>query len=256
MPHLTMTTENQVSPGEETQIPTPEQAQTPEVAPEETQAQDPQAESAEPESKEQRALKALERRLGKRTADVYRERAQREQLETRLRELEQRLNPQQPEQPQQVDPNLIETKAREIAQKALVTEKSNTVYQTGKKEFPDFDAALETVIQEAGPLIDRSGLPTALGQVVLEADNPAAVLNYLGKNPDVASELADLSPTQLARRMVSIEAKATAKPQTSSAPKPLSPVKPAAVTNELSPDLPIDEWMKRREQEARARRGR
>lgn len=255
MTHLTMTTETQVSPGEETQIPTPEQAQTPEVATEETQAQDPQAESAEPESKEQRALKALERRLGKRTADVYRERAAREQLETRLRELEQRLNPQQPEQPQ-VDENVIETKAREIAQKALVTEKSNTVYQTGKKEFPDFDASLETVIQEAGPLIDRSGFPTALGQVVLEADNPAAVLNYLGKNPDVASELADLSPTQLARRMVSIEAKATAKPQTSSAPKPLSPVKPAAVMNELSSDLPIDEWMKRREQEARARRGR
>ena len=127
MTHLTMTTENQVSTGGETQIPTPEQAQTPEVAPEETQAQDPQAESAEPESKEQRALKALERRLGKRTADVYRERAAREQLETRLRELEARFQPQQQEQTQQVDEDVSESKAREIAQKALVTEESNTV---------------------------------------------------------------------------------------------------------------------------------
>jgi hypothetical protein len=249
-----MTTENQVSPDAETQNPAPETAiQQPEVASpeavesEQTQSQEPQ------ETEEAKALKAMKRRIDKRTADVYRERAEKEQLARRLQELESKLQPQ--DDKPVYDEQTITQKALEIAKVARVAEQSNTVYTNGKKQFPDFDDALAAVVAEAGPLIDKAGLPTALGQVVLESDVPHAVLHYLGKNPDVAAELADLTPTQLARRMVSIEAKATAKPQVSTAPKPLSAVKPTATTNDLSPDLPVDEWMARREKQLREKRG-
>jgi hypothetical protein len=64
-------------------------------------------------------------------------------------------------------------------------------------------------------------------QVVMEAEAPAAVLHYLGTNPDLAADLADLSPTQLARRLDRIEREMAdaGKASVSSAPRPLTPVK-------------------------------
>ena len=246
-----MNTETQVSPDAETQNPAPETAiETPEVATPETQVEAaPEPTEAE---KHQRTLQRMEQRLNRKHAQAAAAAERAQMLEQRLAQYEAR--PQQEQQPV-LDEQAITHKALEIAKVARVAEQSNTVYTEGKKAFPDFDTALKVVIEEAGPLIDQKGLPTALGQVVLEADKPAAVLHYLGQNPDVAAELADLTPTQMARRMARIESDLSAKPKTSAAPQPLKPVKPAAVTNELSPDLPVDEWMKRREKEIRERRG-
>lgn len=249
-----MNTETQVSPDAETQNPAPETAETPEVAAPETQVEAPAAELTEAE-RHQKSIQAMERRLNRKHAQAAAAAERAQMLEQRLAQYESRQQPSEETQAPVVDEKVIVEKAREIARITRVAEQSNTVYATGKKEFPDFDDALQTVIAEAGPLIDRSGLPTALGQVVLESDTPHAVLHYLGNNPDLAAELADLTPTQMARRMARIEADLTAKPKTSAAPTPLKPVKPAAVTNELSSDLPVDEWMKRREKELKAKRG-
>lgn len=246
-----MNTETQVSPDAETQNPAPESAETPEVAAPETQVEAP-AELTDAE-RHQKSIQAMERRLNRKHAQAAAAAERAQMLEQRLAQYESRQQPS--EETPVVDEKVIVEKAREIARVTRVAEQSNTVYATGKKDYPDFDDALQTVIAEAGPLIDRSGLPTALGQVVLESDTPHAVLHYLGNNPDVAAELADLTPTQMARRMARIEADLTAKPKTSAAPTPLKPVKPAAVTNDLSSDLPVDEWMKRREKEIKARRG-
>lgn len=235
-----MNTETQVSPGEETQNPAPEVAnETPEVAaPEALETEQKPSEDTDDGDK---SLKRMQRRIDRRTADLYRERAERERLSQELESLRSQAQPQE----QQFDEKSIEKRALEIARRAQVADKSNSVYTSGKKAFPDFDQALTTVIAEAGPLIDRAGLPTALGEAVLDAEKPEALIHYLGKNPEVAEELAGLSPTQLARRLVRIEDQMNAKPKVSAAPQPLKPVKPAASNDMPSDDDDVNTWMKK-----------
>ena len=235
-----MNTETQVSPGEETQNPAPEVAnETPEVAaPEAVETAQTPSEDADDGDK---SLKRMQRRIDRRTADLYRERAERERLAQELESLRSQAQPQEG----QIDAQTIEQKALEIARRAQVADKSNSVYQSGKKSFPDFDNALTTVIAEAGPLIDRSGFPTPLGEAVLDAEKPEALIHYLGKNPEVAEELRGLTPTQLARRLVRIEDQMKAKPKVSGAPTPLKPVKPAASNDMPSDDDDVNTWMKK-----------
>lgn len=219
-----MTIEAEVSTAEETQNQSAEQTQeTPEVVtPENVEAiEQEQAPQKSEETDVERERKRFQRRMDRRTAELYRERAEREALAARLSQYEQQQPSEQ--QPAKADPVAI---AREIAAVERFTEKCNAIAAEGAKKFPDFNEALTAFTAEVGPIADRNGKPTAIGQVLLEAESPAEVLRYLGKNPDVAADLADLTPTQLARRMDRIERdmKEAAKPKVSNAPKPLKPV--------------------------------
>lgn len=228
-----MTTDTSISPDAEIQNPAPEVAVTPPVAtdpaaPEQVKPPEQQTEPAEDESA--KALKRMQRRIDKRTADVYRERAEKEHLAERIARLESQLQPQPEQQPPALDPKDFErevlSRAEEIARLRTVTEKCNAVAASGKKAFSDFDDALTNLAGELGDLFDKRGLPTPTMQVILESDAPDKLLHFLGTNPDVAAELADLTPTQFARRIERIERDATVKPKTTSlAPKPLEPVK-------------------------------
>lgn len=185
---------------------------------EEQQAEAPKEDDAE------KARRAMQRRIDKRTADLYRERAEKEHLTQRLAALEARLGGE-PEQQEQVPD--VETRAREIATVERITEKSNRIAEEGEKRFKaEFKAAIETVVEEAGALFDRRGLPTAIGEAILDTEDPAALLHHLGQNPDLAAELHGLSPAQLGRRIGRIEAAMSAKPivKTSNAPSPITPV--------------------------------
>ena len=240
-----MTEETQVAA--ETQNPAELTNEAPEVV---TPEVDPTQQTSEtPEDEAAKSLKRMQRRIDKRTADVYRERAEKEQLAQRITELESRL---QPQQEPAIDPKQLQSEvqkqAREIARLQVVNEKCNAIAAQGKKEFPDFDAALSGLAAEAGALFDARGRPLPLMDVILEADAPAKLLHYLGTNPDVAAELADLTPTQLARRLDRIEREMTSKPKTSNAPKPLEPVKGHAGSKDPSQmtDAEFAAW--RREQ--------
>ena len=221
-----MTEETNVSTAAETLNQSAEQTQeAPEIVTPEN-AEQTEQQPTEPESTEEddnaKALKRMQRRIDRRTADLYRERAEREALATRLAQLEQRPKEEGTQAP--ADPMQL---AREIAAAERFSEKCNAVWGEGAKKFPDFSEALGALTAELGPQFDRQGRPSPLIQVALEADAPAALLHYLGKNPDVAADLADLSPTQLARRLDRIERQMVeaAKPKVSSAPRPLTPVK-------------------------------
>jgi hypothetical protein len=93
-------------------------------------------------------------------------------------------------------------------------------------------------------------------EAVLDSDKPAELLYFLGKNPDLASELVGLSPAQLGRRIARLETQMAeqAKPKTSAAPRPLDPVRGGSSDNELRSDLSTDEWMRRREKQLQERR--
>lgn len=242
-----MQLETNAAPGAAAELPAPVVVDETTVAPEAT---NPQDESQQPETtpeperdQSDKALKALQRRIDKRTAALYQERAQREQLARELAELKGQY--QQPEQQQQPDPVQL---AREIARIERVTERSNQIAASGEKAFPDFREAVITLAQEVGPLYEPNGKPTPLMDAVLDSDAPHALLYHLGKNPELAADLADLSPTQQARRLARIEMEMGSKPAPparSKAPAPLSPVRPSPGPK-AEGEMSDAEWMQAR----------
>lgn len=252
MNHGNMNQETQVSPDAETQNPAAEPTETPEVV--EPEAVEVEAEAAS-ENDAEKTLKRLQRRIDKRTADVYRERARAEQLAQRLADLEAKGQPSESKaEPEKDVDSLV---AERVAIKTFA-EKANSIVDTGSKTHSDFVDTLKDLASEVGEFVQRNGKPSQFMEVVLEvSDDPTKLLYHLGKNPEIASELADLSPLKLAKRLDRIEREMgeSSKPKTSNAPKPLEPVRAKSTDSGLSSDLPVDEWMRRREKELREKRG-
>jgi hypothetical protein len=252
-----MSTETTVAPEAETLTPASELAETPEVATPEAEATEPQDQSKEPEEDHRdKTVKRMERRIERVTAARYQEQARAQQAAQEAEQLRQRLAQyeagNEPEQRQQADPVAL---ARQIVTLEKVTEKSNAVIREGAKRFEGFDKAVSVVMEEAGPLFTpvspgaRVGLPTAIGEAILDSDDPAAVLHYLGNNPDAAADLAGLTASQVARRIARIEFDLSKpkEPKQSNAPKALTPVKSTTKDDGgISDNLPTEEWMKRR----------
>ena len=254
---MTLMTEETVALEQTQNAPDPTKTAPEVVAPEaeaNAQANEQQAEPSKDDDAE-KARRAMQRRIDKRTADLYRERAQNEQLSQRIAAMEARLNgqPENQQTQQDIDPAAL---AREIAAVERVTEKANRIADDGEKQFKgEFRAAINAVVEEAGPLFDQRGRATPVGEAILDADEPAKLLHYLGQNPDLAAELHGLSPAQLGRRIGKIEAQMNAKPT----PKPVSrapdPARPIAATrsgsNNLA-DMSMEEYVAaRRAQGAR-----
>lgn len=236
-----MDQEIQVSPVVETQNPAPEIVE-PEVTTPETETT---PEQTEPD--EDKTVKRMERRIQRLTSEKYQTRAQAEAAQQEAEQLRQRLAQYEQPQEQAQGPDPIAL-AKEIAKIEKVAEKSNAIAKDGSKRFPEFKEALQTIARETGPLFDRFGRPTGLGEAVLEADDPAAVIHKIGTDPDLAAELAELTPIQQARRIARIEAAMAApkEPPKSNAPKPLAPVKATkADAGGLDDSLDLQEWTKR-----------
>ena len=249
----------QVSPGEETQNPAPV-VEAPEVTIPEVEAEakdeESKTEPVEPEEDEaSKSLKRMQRRIDKRTADVYRTRAENEQLKARLAEVESKSGSE--ERPQeQTDPRVL---AKEIARIERFTEQANSIVAQGNKSHPDYMTALQELSREVGDFVKPDGAPSAFMEVVLEVvDKPAALLYHLGKNPDLAEELSGLSPLKLAKQLDRIEReledKSTQKP--SKAPKPLEAVKVVSIrAGEPSDTDSIDDWVRKERARQSKRQG-
>ena len=236
-----MTEENNGSPVAEPELPATEvpAQETPEVAAPEN---DEAAERDDPT----KVVKRMERRIDRLTAARYQAEARAEQAAAEAAQLRARFQQEQPQQAEQQDPVVL---AREIAHVERVTEKANNIAADGKGRFGDsFGKAVQTVAAEVGQLFERTGKPTPLGEAILSSDDPAALIHHLGSNPDIAADLADLTPIQQARKLARIEIDMSKPRETkqSQAPKPITPAR--AVTRDtgaLTNDLPIDEWAKR-----------
>lgn len=242
-----MTTENDVSTGAETEITAPVEAETTAPAAEQLEQTTPEQAESE-EDKSQKAAKALQRRLDKRTRDFYQERAQREQLQAEIEALRQRQS--QPEEPEARTPSRddVESRASELMQQRELAGRVNDLMSKGKS-IEGFDAAASAVVEELG-LVDSRGRPTPSLHALLDADSPAELIAHIGSDPELLDSLAGLSPTRLAARLARIEdaMKAAKTPKTSAAPPPLKPVKGTA-TAEPDPSSMTDkqfaEWRKK-----------
>lgn len=253
-----MTEENTVSPGEETQNPAPVTDEASEVVTPETDTQTEKPETQEdPAAK---SLKRLERRIDRVTAARYQAEAEREQARQEAAQLKARLAQfEQPEEQPDIAPEKVLPIARQIARQMLeedsLRNKVQGVLKAGRKELDGFDEACNAVNEEV-PFYDANQRPTPFLNVVMESENPAAVLHYLGKNADIAAELSDLTPTQLARRIARIELEMSkpVTPKESKAPKPITPVRAAsAASGGLSDDMPIEDWARAFRESRRSR---
>ena len=113
-------------------------------------------------------------------------------------------------------------------------------------------------------LISDPTLPVsqAMAEAILDADEDGpALLYHLAQNRDEAARIFNLPERQAALALGRIVAKLSAAPpvetpQIPTAPKPVPVVKPSApVERGLSDELPVKEWMARRNKEAAKKRG-
>lgn len=238
------------APDESTQTAPAVVQQEADAAPGAEQQTDARAEPGEDAS-----LRRLQRRVDRVTAARYQAEAQaRQEREARQRleaELQQYRGTQQQDQTPSVRPEdverLADERAREIAAARDVDRRGTEITrELGKLA----GSVVQTVIDEAGPLLTPRGTWTPLGEAIAECEAPAKVLHYLAQNPDTAAELSGLSASALGRKLAHIESQigeAKAPP-----PRPLRPVtSTAGASAPKSPAQMTDaEWLAAR----RARR--
>lgn len=139
--------------------------------------------------------------------------------------------------------------AREAEERVKST-KTNWSKQedSARDSYVDYDEIVYPLLE-----ISEVGNNPILGSVLAESPIGAKILYHLGKNPDEAVRIARLNPAACAREIGKLEAKLESQPATkSSAPTPPKPVSGASkALNGLRDDLPLDEWVKRRNEEAR-----
>lgn len=137
----------------------------------------------------------------------------------------------------------IQRRAEAIAAQQRLNDEANRVYREGKAKHPDFDVAVSQLIQ----VTDLSQKPDFL-DAVTRLPNGADVYHHLGTHPDHASEILSLRGTALALELAKLSAELGKPKKGSGAPPPISPVGSSAVSSgDLTDDLPIGEWIRRRE---------
>lgn len=215
-----------LAPDESTQSPAVVQQEA-DAAPGAEQQTDAKADHGEDAS-----LRRLQRRVDRVTAARYQAEAQaRQEREMRQRleaELQQYRGAQQQDQTPSVWPEdverLADERAREIAAARDVDRRGTEITRELSKLAGSVDvgSVVQTVIDEAGPLLTPRGTWTPLGEAIAECEAPARVLHYLSQNPDTAAELAGLSASALGRKLARIESQIgeTKAPP----PRPLRPV--------------------------------
>lgn len=249
-----MNTEAIAAPGvaADTATPEPIANTTPEVASPEVSTEEQTKPVDAPEKDDRdKSLKSLQRRVDRVTAARYQAEARAQQLEEQLARFQQQTQPE--EEASKVDPYEL---AKQIATAERITERSNAVYREGVKAHGDaFMQSVAAVQDEAGPLFDRRGLATPLGEAILDSDKPADLLTYIGQNPEIAESLKGLSAAQLGRRIAAIESKMAApEPKPSKAPPPLEPVKASGKVQKSPSEMTDAEFAAyRREQIAKRR---
>lgn len=120
------------------------------------------------------------------------------------------------------------------------------------ERYPDF----QTVV--ANPALPINAV---MVEYIADSDLGADVAYYLGKNPEKAADIAEMSPVKAARELARIEAELAARPKAkpSNAPEPINPVSARAGSSASA--LPsdaddIDTWMRKEAERARKRFGR
>ena len=221
----------------------PDHVETPDIDTPETGATDSAQDSADADKNgdsADKSIKRLERRISRVTAARYQAEAEAAHLRERLAAIERQSAQPAEEGPQDIE-RLVTERAREMTTVQQVTARANSIADAGKAAYGDaFLDSVNAVAEEAGPLFAPNGMPTALGEAVMDADKPAALLHYLSQRPDIAETLAGKSPAAIGRRIAQIEADMNTKaaPNPSKAPQPLQAPRGSSTPSSPTPGTP------------------
>jgi hypothetical protein len=158
-------------------------------------------------------------------------------LVEQMRNGEQGDQPQVPGQQPNID-EMVNQRAKQIAQQQAMAERGQSVAKIGGEAFPDFQTAVQT--------LDALGISQDSVESILGMDDAHKVLYTLGKNPEEAARILSLPPLQQGRELERLALKAgqPAPKAVSKAPAPISPVD-GSLTVETDPSkMSTDEWMK------------
>lgn len=141
----------------------------------------------------------------------------------------------------------IEGEAQEHEKKATALEQARIAERFGaleeqkaeaRQSYADFDETFAAAI-----------IPPHVAQIVIESDQAADIAYHLGKNPALARQIANMNPLAIAREIGRIEAQVSlprSKTQ-STAPTPISPVKPGGTSRRNPGEMTPQEFAKWRD---------
>ncbi len=110
--------------------------------------------------------------------------------------------------------------AQRIASGKQFNDECNRIAEAGRKQYADFDASIAALWEPLG------GTNIGLLEAAVEAGSAHLTLRYLGKNPDEAERIANLSPARQGAALATLATKlATPKPKpVSKAPPPIQAI--------------------------------
>jgi hypothetical protein len=124
---------------------------------------------------------------------------------------------------------MIQHQAIQMQQEQVFNNQCNKVYAEGKKEFANFDEAVEN--------LQMVGMNREFLDVVSTSDVGHKILNYLGNDLEKAEAIANMHPMQMARELTKLEAKFSSKQkQLSRAPVPIKPLSTTGSSGNVSAD--------------------
>ena len=141
----------------------------------------------------------------------------------------------------QPDPNAIQAYVKQEAirlhQETEFNKACNKVFEDGIKSVPGFETNLSN--------LQVVGLNRDILDVIVDSDEAARIINYLGTDLDEAARIISLPPVRMAREITKLEAKlASQTKQQSKAPEPIKPISGSAKNTKSPAEMSDDEYMK------------
>ena len=132
---------------------------------------------------------------------------------------------------------------------AVLQQKGQTVAQLeaqAKESYPDYEEAASVMLNHGLARVPQ------FREILLDADNPAKLTYYLGKNPDELEKISSMTPNQALRYIGKLEAKISDTPSpapatkpVTSAPKPIAPLgsaKPSGIAEKDPEKMTMAEY--------------
>lgn len=149
-----------------------------------------------------------------------------------------------------------------IKQQEAEIEHRQTVIQSLAKTWGQekFDTLAADLDDSFGGLADASGRPKPATEAIFEADDPAALIEFLADpdNADRAEAIGRMNPLQAGRAIAKLETelaakKAESKPQPSKAPRPVEALRGGGTSNTAPDPADTKAWMKWANEQERKR---
>ena len=122
-------------------------------------------------------------------------------------------------------------------------ERRDSLVDDGVDAYPDFE---DVALDETLPITQT------MADALIHSESGHDLWYHLGQNPQKAERIANLNPVQQVYELGRLEASLKVSQKPSNAPPPPKPVGTRNETpNALRDDMPIDEWMKRRNKQLR-----